>query len=71
MEQENDQVKQQSEQYRQELIERLKAKRDAYRAECEQEHKHQQEEKEAGPAKEARDQTFQQVMRAMREERCA
>ena len=71
MEQENDQVKQQSEQYRQELIERLKAKREAYRAECEQEHKHQQEEKKDGPAKEAREQTFQQLMWAMREERCA
>jgi len=71
MEQDNNQVKQQSEQYKQELTERLKAKREAYYAKCKQEHEHHQEGKAPGPEKEAQEHTFQQVMMAMREGRCA
>ena len=76
MGQENDQVKQQSDQYMHDLMERLKQRRDEYRAARQREMEGNKGSEAKGPdAKQPEQQRSEEMLRAMmralREERCA
>ena len=71
MGQENDQVKQRSEQYMHDLMERLKQRRRDFYAAHEHKIEGNQKPEEKGPQQKCPEHVLKQMMMALREERCA